>query len=146
MGLLKLAAPCVGALTILLNAAVIVSPDAFFAAFDAADVAKAVKTPLTSHMLFLIATTRIAIGALGVASVALGSRARAFIGMALAATYGANAYAEVFSPPEASPFKPSDPGFVVSAAFAGVMTVSLFLHMMEPGLFTADKGKKTKGS
>lgn len=84
MGLLKFALPFSGTIGGLAMVAMLMNPDTFFNAFDLASVGKeATESALVKHLLFLLAAARIALSALGVASVFYGSETRFRVGLAL---------------------------------------------------------------
>ena len=60
MGLLKYALPISGSIGLLAHTALLYNPDSFFKAFDLASIGDASKSPLVMHLLFMMATTRVA--------------------------------------------------------------------------------------
>ena len=84
MGLLKFALPLSGSIGLLAHLAMLLNPDSFFKAFDLTSIGKeAVDSPLVMHLVFILATTRVAVNALGVASFFYGSETRFRVGIAL---------------------------------------------------------------
>ena len=105
MGLLKFALPISASIGLAAHLAMLLNPDSFFKAFNMASIGKeATETPIVMHLLFILATTRLAVNALGVASFYYGSETRFRIGLALLFTR-----APAASKPKSLPYPKTHP-------------------------------------
>merc|ERR1712216_424042 len=113
-------------------------------------------SPLVMHLVFILATTRVAVNALGVASFFYGSGTRFRVGIALLFTQVSSLYAAYAYPfeyildsrgrktDEFKPFDPMQKRFLVGLLMATPLLLGLVLHLFEPGLLTSDKKSKAK--